>query len=167
MGTWPLLQRPVTEREGYAYESPLPSASPADQGEPSHCALASEESTKTMAKPHAWAELVHPLLHQQHRAIQRLGRISPAPFATFSSEDFPDFPVQGRRLQSLVTRPKWAIFHVDGKKHSWNKGPNPPGKLKFLLQSMGLVRASLLAGYPDFFFFWCRHTSAFSPDPDH
>lgn len=69
-----------------------------------------------MAKSYAWAELVHPLLHQRHQAIWRLGRISPAPFATSSSEDFPDFQLEGRRLQSLVTTPKWAIFHVDGKK---------------------------------------------------
>lgn len=61
------------------------------------------------------------------------GQGFPAPLATFSSEDFPDFQLQGRRLQSLVTRPKWAIFHVDGKKHSWNKSPSPPDKLKFLL----------------------------------
>lgn len=95
-------------------ESQLPSAPHTEQGESFHCAL--EESTKTVANSYAWAELVHPLLHQRHQAIWRLGRISPAPFATSSSEDFPDFQLEGRRLQSLVTTPKWAIFHVDGKK---------------------------------------------------
>jgi len=148
----PPLEGTMKERDGYAYESHLPSAPPSEQGESFHYALASEGSTKTMAKSHAWAELLHPLLHQGHRAIWRLGRVSPAPFATFTSEDFPDFQMQGRRLQSLVTRPKCTIFHVDGKKHSWNKEPSPPEKLKFLLHSMGLVRASLPAGYPDFFF---------------
>lgn len=115
MGMWPPLQGTVKERERYAYKYQLSCAPPAEQGESFCGVLASGQSMKTMARPHAWDELVQPLLHQW----LVLGRIACAPFATFNSEDFLDFQLQGRRLQSLVTRPNWAFCHVDNKKHSW------------------------------------------------
>lgn len=91
------------------------------------------------------------------------------PLQLLALKFFQVFKCKGRRLQTLVTRPKWAMFHVGGKKHSWNKGQSPPDKLKFLLQNMGLVKASLLGGYPDFLslFFFLPHSSAFFPDIDH
>lgn len=59
--------------------------------------------------------------------------------------------VGGFKVWSL--RQSGQFFMWMAKKHSWNKGPSPPDRLKFLLQSMALVRASLLAGYLILFFF--------------
>lgn len=81
-------------------------------------------------------------------------------FATSSSEDF--LKVGGFKVWSLGQSGQFFLWMT--KKHSWNKGESPPDKLP----RMGLVRASLLAGYyPDFIFFQHRHNSAFFPDPDY
>lgn len=119
---------------------------------------------KNTAKFHAWAELAHPLLHKRHQEIWMLCRISPAPLQLLALKIFWIFnlKVGGFKVWSLGQSGQFFLWMT--KKHSWNKGESPPDKLPH----MGLVRASLLAGYyPDFIFFQHRHNSAFFPDPDY
>lgn len=107
---------------------------------------------KTMAKSHAWLGWSIPCCTSSISNPQAVQDF-PAPFAAFSSEGLPDFQLQGRRLQSLVTRPKWQFFHVDCKNHSQNKVSSLPDKLKSMLKMMRLVRVCILAGCPDFICF--------------
>ena len=145
-------------RQGSAYKIQLSSVPLADQSESFPCALASEESMKTMAKSHAWLGWSIPCCTSRPQAVQNF----PAPFPTFSSEGFPDLQLQGRRLKTWLPD---QSGHFDD--HSQNKDSSPSGKLKSMLKIVGLIRAHILASYQILFVFQHRHHSVFFPDPDH
>lgn len=120
------------------------------------------------------AELVHPLLHQQHQVIHRLCRISLLPLQLWALKVFHIFSckVGGFKVWSLGQ--SGHFFMWIAKSTLRNKGSGPPDKLRSMLNSMRLRRASILAGFPDFVCFsaqtqqcvfpWSRSLNCFSAE---
>lgn len=93
-------------------ESQLPSAPPTEQGESFHCAQALEESTKTVAKSYAWAELVHPLLHQRHKQSGGWAGFPLLPLQLLALKIFQIFncKVRGFKVWSLRQREQFFMW---------------------------------------------------------